>query len=745
MRFAAPIPLWLVTLLVAAIVGIAYFSYRRPLVPLSIGQRSALVALRAAVLIALLLVLCRPILFVPARQADAVVPILVDTSRSMRVADAERLTRMARATQLLKDELLPELSRRFAPELYGVAESVTPLAPGMLDQIEPGGRRSDLTSALTAIRDKYRGRRISGIVLLSDGGDTSSSEQTAGVQPAGGPPIFVLGVGQADGLRDREILEVTAGDPRLDQASVDLQVSAVSHGFGREPYELQVRANGQLIESRRVTPVADGSPVDATFTVLPDAVTPTVFAVEVAAGADEGIRENNSRALIVSPPGRRRKILALAGAPGFEHSFMIRVLSQDPGLEVDSVVRKGKNDSGRDTFLVQSSGNRASLLAQGLPSRKEDLFAYDAIIIANVEGDFFTRAQLAMMADFVSERGGGLLVLGGRSFSQRGLMGTPLEAVLPVELDDRRGGLARSSLGADLLSAPQNVLVVTPEGARHPVMRIGSTAEDTRNRWAALPPLAASAALGGPRPGASVLAVAAAPAGIYPVVAVQRFGRGRSMVFGGEAAWRWRMMRPSTDRTFEFFWRQSARWLAGPAPDPVSITVPELAEPGDSIAIEFDVRNAAFAPVGDAAVVATITTPGGATQALTPHRDASENGTLMSTVALQEPGLYRVRAEARRGTEALGAADRWFYVGGSDREFADPRLNEGVLRRIARASGGRYASASDASQVLPWLGAAIPQSAAPERRDVWHQPWVYAVVIALLSAEWVLRRRWGLR
>jgi len=114
-------------------------------------------------------------------------------------------------------------------------------------------------------------------------------------------------------------------------------------------------------------------------------------------------------------------------------------------------------------------------------------------------------------------------------------------------------------------------------------------------------------------------------------------------------------------------------------------------------------------------------------------------------VALQEPGLYRVRAEARRGTEALGAADRWFYVGGSDREFADPRLNEGVLRRIARASGGRYASASDASQVLPWLGAAIPQSAAPERHDVWHQPWVYAVVIALLSAEWVLRRRWGLR
>ena len=49
-----------------------------------------------------------------------------------------------------------------------------------------------------------------------------------------------------------------------------------------------------------------------------------------------------------------------------------------------------------------------------------------------------------MAADFVAERGGGLLVLGGRSFAQRGLSGTPLEEVLPVELNDRRGGLVRA-------------------------------------------------------------------------------------------------------------------------------------------------------------------------------------------------------------------------------------------------------------------------------------------------------------
>ena len=85
------------------------------------------------------------------------------------------------------------------------------------------------------------------------------------------------------------------------------------------------------------------------------------------------------------------------------------------------------------------------------------------------------------------------------------------------------------------------------------------------------------------------------------------------------------------------------------------------------------------------------------------------------------------------------------YVGGTGREFADPRLNEGFLRRAARDSGGRYVRAADASRVVTWLHEAARQNAAPVQRDLWHQPWAIVVVALLLSAEWVLRRRWGLR
>jgi hypothetical protein len=85
------------------------------------------------------------------------------------------------------------------------------------------------------------------------------------------------------------------------------------------------------------------------------------------------------------------------------------------------------------------------------------------------------------------------------------------------------------------------------------------------------------------------------------------------------------------------------------------------------------------------------------------------------------------------------------YVGGSDREFADPRLNEGFLRRAARDSGGRYVRAADALRVVSWLQETARQNAAPDERDLWHEPWAIAALVLLLSAEWTLRRRWGLR
>jgi uncharacterized membrane protein len=742
--FASFPPWWLAGLVGLAVVVAVWAEYRRPLAPLTIFQRSTLAAIRAVTLVALVIFLFRPIaLQPPAGTRDAVVPVLVDVSRSMRLTDAEGQSRIARASSLVESELLPALSKSYRTQLFAAGDSLAAASAGSLTA---GARRSDLAGALTRVRERFRGERVAGIVLISDGADTGGAADVARQPlPADLPPVFAIGVGAAGGIRDREVVSVAAGDQRLDRASVDLQVSTTSSGFGREPFELRLLSSGQLLERRRVRPSADGSPNDERFTVFPDQRTATVYTVEIPTERDERVAENNTRRILVSPAGRKRRLLVVEGAPGFEHSFMTRAWAADPGLEVDAVVRKGKNANGSNTFSIQAAAGRTQALAEGFPARREDLYGYDALAIANIEGDFFTRAQLAMIADFVSERGGGLLVTGGHSFAQRGLSGTPVEALLPVELDDRRGsGLTRASLPAPA-GAPNHV-VLTAEGETHPMMRLGRSGEETRQKWTALPALASLAALGPPRAGATVLAVSSAPGGgTHPVIAVQRYGRGRSMVFGGEASWRWRMMMASTDRSYEMFWRQASRWLAETAPDPVNVVTPDAVEPGDSAEIAIDARDASFASVPDATVAATIVSPDGGERTLPVRRVAESAGRFTTAFVPDRPGAYHVRVEATRGRESLGTSDRWMLVGSGDREFADPRLNEGWLRRVARTTGGRYVRASDAGRVASWLQETARQHAEPERRDLWHQPWTITFVVLLLCAEWMLRRLWGLR
>src|SRR5262249_44914261 len=204
-------------------------------------------------------------------------------------------------------------------------------------------------------------------------------------------------------------------------------------------------------------------------------------------------------------------------------------------------------------------------------------------------------------------------------------------------------------------------------------------------------------------------------------------------------------MLPSTDRSFEYFWRQAVRWVAGSALDPVTINAPPIVVQGQSTAIDIEARNAAFAPVSDARIEATITDPGSQTRPLQVRRSAAANGGYAVDISTPDRGLYRLSVVARQDEATLGSVTQWLYAGGVDREFVDPGLNEAWLRRAARLTGGRYLRPSDAPRIVGWLQDDAPVMAAPEQQDLWHEPWALGFVIILLSAEWILRRRWGLR
>ncbi len=479
------------------------------------------------------------------------------------------------------------------------------------------------------------------------------------------------------------------------------------------------------------------------FRVSPSLDGPSVYDVEIAAAPGELTTANNRQSVLVRPPGRARQVLLVEGAPGYEHSFIKRAWQLDRGLEVDALVRKGRDDKGRETYYVQAPRGRAGPLISGFPSTREALFRYDAIALANVGADQLGPTELELVRDFVAERGGGLLMLGSRTLAPAGLSATPLEELMPVAATDRLGRSAQS--GSSSLAV--GGVGLTPDGLHHPVMQLGTTPAEARDQWAAVPPLASTTALGSGRPGASVLAVTSGAGGApRPLVAVQRYGYGRTMVFAGEASWRWRMRLPSTDHTFETFWRQAGRWLVASAPEPVALAVPAVSL-GETATLTIDVRDASFRPLPDATVRLRVTR-GGATQELQATPDATRPGRFTAPVPADQPGLLRVDVEARRDGAPVGEAHEWTLVGGVDREWADPRRNDGVLDRLARGTGGRLVADREIGQLPSLVSAAHAAAAAaapPEARELWHSPWLLLGLLGALGGEWILRRRWGLR
>ena len=101
--------------------------------------------------------------------------------------------------------------------------------------------------------------------------------------------------------------------------------------------------------------------------------------------------------------------------------------------------------------------------------------------------------------------------------------------------------------------------------------------------------------------------------------------------------------------------------------------------------------------------------------------------------------------DARHGGTTLGSNSGTVLVGGVDREMTDPRLNQDVLARVAMASGGGLIDQNNLGAMLARLSAAAPAAALALHHDVWHTGWSFAVILALLAAEWLTRRKWGLR
>lgn len=223
------------------------------------------------------------------------------------------------------------------------------------------------------------------------------------------------------------------------------------------------------------------------------------------------------------------------------------------------------------------------------------------------------------------------------------------------------------------------------------------------------------------------------------------------MVFAGEASWRWKMQRPADDHLYEMFWRQAARWLSAPAPDPMAIDVDQDVRPGTPAEVGVVVRDRTFTAIRDASVEVVVRDDHGRTDAIAARLIDPERGRYVAEWQPTGRGLYHVSARAtlagkrERGKAAALSAERALLSGGADRETADPRVHHDVLARLAERSGGRVAQAGDLAAISRTLRARADAAPTVAVREVWHGPWTFAVIVSLLGSEWAFRRRWGLR
>jgi hypothetical protein len=204
------------------------------------------------------------------------------------------------------------------------------------------------------------------------------------------------------------------------------------------------------------------------------------------------------------------------------------------------------------------------------------------------------------------------------------------------------------------------------------------------------------------------------------------------------------MMRPATDLSYETIWRQLARWVTAGAAAPVAIAPLTPTVPGVTERIAMTVRDAGFAPIANAEVSLAVTAPNGESRMLTPALSSPQQGRYTVAARFDQPGVYRLDATAARGGARLGTASRQVLVGGADLEMADPRLNEAVLQRLAAETKGHYLPAERAGELPSLLRQSRVAAGTPEQRDLWHNGWSFLGLVALLGAEWMLRRRAGL-
>jgi uncharacterized membrane protein len=758
-------------LAIALALAVVLLAWRALAVERRAARRWLLLALRLGAVAAALV-----LFFQPAVRLENVtrlpnhVAVLVDTSESMRLAEAAGApSRAERAARLVADSrpAWARLAERHRLDYYTFGDRLAPsTAEALAASGAPGLKRARATriaEALASLRGRYDAHDLGGVVIISDGADNGRLGQrpldaeSLDFLKALDAPVHTAWVGQP-GLEDVSVAQLYADDFAFVRTAIKIEallrvVGAGPAGWAGRTLPVTLRRDGVPLETVDVHLAADQTDYRVSFGFTPDRVGQYLYEISTPVLEGEAIAENNARPFVLKVIRDKIRVLQVAGRPSWDERFLRGLLKRDPNVDLISffILR-----TPTDLELVPS--DELSLI----PFPTEELFqeqlrSFDVVFLQNFNfAPYGIGAYLGEIRQYVEE-GGGLAMIGGDlSFSLGGYAHTPIDDLLPVELvEGQLDPLAQLSGGPTSLehhvdAAPFR-LQLTPDGRAHPLTALKLDLAQNQVRWGELPELDGTNLVARARPGATVLGVHPLvhdqDGRPLPVLSVAEPGKGRTLALTSDSSWHWSFA--GDGRTYQKFWDNAIRWLIrDPALSLLRVETNAAArettdEEAPRVAVDAHAVGPDYQPVRGVEVQLTVLRVGARPQPVASHAGRTdENGDLHVELDPLPAGGYRVSARATIAGRPA-EADQVFLVRGAGRELEEPEARPDLLRQIAAATGGSFRGPGESLDGLAFHPPRVVRVNEHHDVELWSGWWVLALAAVCLSANWALRRRWG--
>lgn len=765
--------------------------YRRDARSLSVRQRVVLVGLRCLVLSLVLLLLAQVSVSVE-RTGLPLVVVLIDDSASMGLrdaysadedrkfvatllgsdpasvaADAERMELARRILSRDDGHWLRELQRRHRLRIERFSAEAVPIGGDLVDdesvrrliaelqRLPPTGDVTRPAEAVRQVLNQTRGTPPAAIVLLTDGiASSSDADRLSAVVPLVRErlvPLFVVGIGSDQPTHDVQLAELIVDDVAFVNDPLVFSAKVKSFGFGGQSatVELRERGNERSLARRTVKLPSDGQTVTVELLFTPTQPGNHEFELLVSPPPGDVDRDNNRLSRTVRVREGKLKILLADGLPRWEFRELKNMLEREPTIELHTLLQEADLE-----FALQDE--TAKPLQGRFPLTREALSAYDVLLLGDLNPGAFSPGVLEHTREFVRE-GGGLLIMAGPQHMPLAFRGTPLETLLPVELDtasvpptdtELREPFQPRWTEAGRLSTPLFRHLQLEELARDGG---SSRSNGSRGIWRTLPGLFWFCEAPRLRAGAIVLLEhpqrrgEKSAAGGLPIIALQRFGAGRVLFHATDELWRWRFR--DHEQLYSRYWIQALRFLSRTqtldGTRGVEFTADrQTYQRGDAVKLRLQVLDERQLPTSGTATVML-------ERADEPRRSLelarAANTTTIFTGELRglRDGRYHAWLSDPSFPGSPPAVD--FVVEAPQRELLRRRLARADLEAATRATHGRYFSLHEADRVPAEIpaGPPVPLSAATVI-PLWTRWELLLLFASLLTAEWLCRRRWRL-